>query len=186
MKNFNRFLVLLVSMWMAVPAFADNMTALEAVEKMYRDYFKFYEGHSSDVPKMKFSKAFSDAIKENDEICSLYAYGICGWASERSEYLDTQDAEPSLTFIGSGITFQDLGEDLIAVRLNVFPSNKKCGSYCEKLIKFKMVSEGDIWVIDDVYYTDDISSRKRLSDENEYNKKYPDPNSQFAKENGKQ
>lgn len=160
---------------------AGQETALEAVKKMYMDYFGIGGRSGSGIPEMKFSADFNSAIAENRKICAEYGYGICGWGSDGNEYLDTQDPDPGLTFVNSGIKFEDHGNNFIGVKLDIYPSDQDCGSYCLKNIKFKMVNENGHWVIDDIYYTDGVSSRKKLARENELNMKNPDPDSPFAK-----
>lgn len=78
--------------------------------------------------------------------------------------------DPNLNYTNSGITIIEIQPNIIQVKLNLFPSEKnERGLY--RTITYKMIYENGFWVVDDVMYSDGVSSLKKMTDEDEDNKK---------------
>ena len=78
--------------------------------------------------------------------------------------------DPNLNYTNSGITIIEIQPNIIQVKLNLFPSEKnERGLY--RTITYKMIYENGFWVVDDVMYSDGVSSLKKMIDEDEDNKK---------------
>jgi len=119
-------------------------------------------------PELLFSKSFGDKVKKNAEICAKLQF-LCGW-NDHDPYLDAQEWDPNLNYTNSGITIIEIQPNIIQVKLNLFPSEKnERGLY--RTITYKMIYENGFWVVDDVMYSDGVSSLKKMTDEDEDNKK---------------
>jgi len=162
---------------------AESNNPVKTIQEFYKRYMS-YDYHKTPAlprPKLEFSKSFGDAVKNNSKICAKYATGPCGWASDGDEYLDTQESYPNLNYKNSGITIKEIKPNIIQVKLNVYPSVKNAKGYYEKTIIYKMISENGSWVVDDVTYSDGVSSRKHMTDENTNAITHPDPDSPAGK-----
>ncbi|HLY96468.1 MAG TPA: hypothetical protein VKO66_04570, partial [Sideroxyarcus sp.] len=98
------------------------------------------------------------------------------------EYLDTQEIDPNLSYLNSRIRFKLIKPNLVQVRLNVYPSIKDANGYYDRTITYKVVNENGNWVVDDVMYSDGVSTRQKMADENANAIAHPDPDSPAVKQ----
>lgn len=148
----------------AVPA---PVTAKDTIQNFYQKYlnYNYHKTPNLAVPELKFSTSFTEEVARNLEICEKYVAGICGWAAEGNEYLDTQESDPNLSYKNSGIKITETSTNIIRVTLNVYPSIENTDNYYIKTITYKMIFENNQWVVDDINYTNGLSSRKIMEDQ---------------------
>jgi hypothetical protein len=149
---------------------ADQKSATETLKEFYSKLlsYNYYKTPNIPRPSLQFSKSFNEAIKLNGELCSKYVEGICGFAADGDEYLNCQDHDPNLSYENSGITFKEVGVNLIRVTLNIFPFEAKEDRFI-RTITYKMIKENDHWVADDIlYFNEANSARKEMEKENKF------------------
>ena len=182
-KNFLKItLILLVSF--ANGTFGkEPLSALQTLDEFYKKYLNYNHQKTpkNPLPTLGFSTSFQSAIAKNRDICENYATGICGWAAEGDEYLNSQESDPLLNYKNSGIKFTEISKNTIEVRLNVYPSDRDGTDYYDRTIIFAMIKEGENWVADDILYGKENSSRKFMERENAEYIANPDPDSKMAK-----
>ncbi len=156
----------------------ESLSALKTIDNFYKKYlnYNYHETPHIPAPKLGLSKSFKSAIQKNTEVCKNYATGICGWAADMDEYLNTQETDPLLNYENSRIALREISKNIIEVKLNVYPSATEDVEYYNRVITFAMIEEGGEWVADDIN-----SSRERMEKENAYYMKNPDPDSIMAK-----
>ncbi len=88
--------------------------------------------------------------------------------ADGDEYLDTQEIDPILSYSNSRITISEISPGTVQVKLNVYPSVENAGDFYDKTITYKMVMEDGLYVVDDIAYSDGISTRRKLSEERAY------------------
>ena len=148
----------------AVSAAAD--APVDTVAKFYRAYLAYDSSKTSAIekPAMDLSADFSAVVSNTAAACKKYADYPCGWGADGDEYLDAQEADPELTYENTGISLTEVSPGVVRVELNVFPSLKDAGNY-NRTITYKMLVEGNRWVVDDVIYSDGKSTKQRLIEE---------------------
>jgi hypothetical protein len=174
----------LLTISVASPSFSkESLSALQTIDNFYKKLLNYNNHETPNVPrpKLKFSKSFSSEIEKNKEICKNFATGICGWAADSDEYLNTQETDPLLNYENSGIKLKEVSPNTIEVKLNVYPSEKRDKNYYNRTITFKMIKEGEVWVADDILYGEGDSSRQDMEKENVEYISHPDPDSKGAK-----
>ena len=146
---------------------ADRKTAVATVRDFYRQYLAYDYAKTPQAPRptMAFSTAFLREVTKTEAACHQYGEGPCGWGASGDEYLDTQESDPALSYSNSRITVREIAPGKVQVKLNVYPSVKDAGNYYDKTMTYKMVVENGSYVVDDIAYSDGISTRKRLSEE---------------------
>jgi hypothetical protein len=179
----SRIIFLILFVMTSGPAFTLVNEPIDVVKDFYKKYIDYIhtEKKNSIKPRIQFSKQFQKALERNRDVCDNYATGICGWQADGDEYLDAQETDPNLTFANSGIAFRAIGKGLVEVRLNVYPSEKTNKNFYLREIKYKMIIENGIWVVDDIIYKGSGSSRKTIEKENAYYLANPDPDSKIMK-----
>ena len=178
-------LLVLLSLALAnVASGAEPTTAIETLRDFYKSYFRYLSRGTPNVkgPTLAMSDAFSKAAKKNREICTTYSTSICGWASDGDAYLDAQEIGPKLSLVNTGIKFVEIKPGLVQVSLNVYPSYKDAAY--DRTITYKMVREKGRWVMDDVMYSDGVSTVKNMEIENAETIANPDPDSPAGKKRG--
>ena len=80
-------------------------------------------------------------------------------------YLNAQDYDDSLTMENSNFKISKLPKDVIKVSFNLFPIEKS-SQYGERVITYKMILERNNWVVDDIFYDNNNSSRQQIENEN--------------------
>lgn len=164
----------------------ETASAKQTIEQFYKGYLIYYQKTSdAETLPLKFSKAFKADIEKNNAVCTEYATGVCGWNASGDEYLNTQEADPTLTYENSGIRFQVVKPNTIEVRLNIFPSTQD--PYYDRVIQFKMTQENGEWVVDDIAYDEkgESSVREYIRNENAEYLANPDPDSKAMKKTNK-
>lgn len=160
-----------------------SSNAKKIIKDFYRSYLDYHLHKTPDtkLPRLKFSNAFLADIEKNYAICSEYATGVCGWNASGDEYLNTQETDPKLSYENSAIGFTEITGNIIQVSLNVFPSAKD--AYYDKIIRFKMIQENNIWVVDDIAYDEknESSMREYIRHENAEYLANPDADSKAMK-----
>jgi Protein of unknown function (DUF3828) len=163
----------------------ETASAKQTIEQFYKEYliYHYQKTPNAKTPLLKFSKAFKADIEKNNAICTEYATGVCGWNASGDEYLNTQEADPTLTYKNSGIRFQEVKQNTIEVRLNLFPSTQD--PYYDRVIQLKMIQENGEWVADDIAYDEkgQSSVREYIRNENAEYLANPDPDSKAMKKN---
>ena len=155
----------------------------EVIRSFYESYLRTLSNPSGgDRKALGFSEDLRKAIEENRNVCEKYATGVCGFGADGDIYLDSQEYEQGLTLISSGFRIAEEVEGLITVSLNVYPSVSTADHFYEKQVTFKMILEGEGWVVDDILYADHVSSKLRMREENEFYKSNPDPDSPYVKQ----
>jgi Protein of unknown function (DUF3828) len=177
-------LILLLSYLFAGSLNADESPgAKKIVADFYRNYlhYHFNKTPGTQLPELAFSNAFLADIEKNYLICTEYATGICGWNASGDEYLNTQETDPNLRYENSGVTFTEFNNNIIEVRLNLFPSTKD--PYYDRIIRFNMIQENGKWVVDDIAYDEKSQSsvREYIRKENAEYLANPDPDSKAMK-----
>jgi hypothetical protein len=155
---------------------AASNTAKDTIQQFYQKYLSYNYNKTPNLPRpaLKYSLSLNQAIAKNEAICKKYVEGICGWAAEGDEYLNAQESDPNLSYKNSQIKITEASPNTIQVKLNVYPSVENTDGYYLRTITYKMIQEGGNWVADDILYDDEISSRKRMEDENAAAIAYPD------------
>lgn len=150
----------------------------EIVSSFYESYLD-YLGNTSrgNRPALAFSRDFRELIEENERVCKEFATGVCGFGADGDIYLDSQEYEQGLTLQSSGFRRSEEVKGVVTVSLNVYPSISTSDGFYNKQVTFKFVLEGGAWVVDDILYADQVSSRVRIREENELYRKNPDPDS---------
>lgn len=183
-NNLVRIMIVFLSFSFSNTSFGkEALTALQTIDNFYKQLlnYNYHETPNVKRPELKFSKSFKSAIERNAEVCKNYSTGICGWAADGDEYLNTQESDPLLNYENSGIKFREVSKNKIEVKLNVYPSETTEVEYYNRVIIFLMVQEGEGWVVDDILYGERNSSRKRMEKENADYIANPDPDSKMAK-----
>ena len=159
-------------------------TAIEVIQDFYIRYLSYDHDKTPNVkrPIIAMSKSFYEAVNKNAQICAAHISAPCGWGADGDEYLDTQEIDPNLSYLSSSIRFKSIKPNLVQVRLNVYPSVKDANGYYDKTITYKVVNENGSWVVDDVMYSDGVSTRQKMADENAYAIAHPDPDSPAVKQ----
>ena len=180
-QNMNRtyLLTLLLILMMRSAVHADPAVSDASAEATVRRFYEHYLGDRSSGlahGSLIYSSAFHAEISANVLACQRYSTGVCGWGGvSKDVYLDTQESAPDLNYENSGLTVKTIDPGIIQVKLNVYPSNKQAGDFYEKTITYRMIEEDGAWVVDDIFYKDGISIRRKMADENEVIKAHPDP-----------
>ena len=145
----------------------DQDSALATVQDFYMRYLAYDHARTPTVPPpaMVLSKAFQAEISKTAAACRKYGEGSCGWSADGDAYLDTQEVGPGLSYANSGITFTEIAPGTIRVRLNVYPSLTDVGDHYLRTITFRMLKRRGNYVVDDIAYTDGVSTRKQLQAE---------------------
>jgi hypothetical protein len=140
-------------------------TAVDTVHDFYVRYLAYNAKHSSSAqaPTLHLSAAFAHDVEVTAKVCDKYVDGPCGWGADGDAYLDTQESQPDLNAVNSGLIVQEISKSVVQVRLNVYPSEKDAKGYYEKVITYKMKREGGRWVVDDVTYPNIPSTRLDLA-----------------------
>jgi len=146
---------------------ADRKSAVATVRDFYKQYLAYDYSKTPKTPRpaIALSKAFSAEVTKTEALCKKYGEGPCGWGADGDQYLDTQEADPALSYSNSRITIRETSPGIVQVKLNVYPSIEDAGDYYHKSITYKMVRENGSYAVDDVAYADGISTRKELFEE---------------------
>jgi hypothetical protein len=154
---------------------AERKTAVETVKGFYKRYLSYDYAKTPKTPRptIALSKAFSGEVKKTADICKKYGEGPCGWGADGDEYLDAQETDPNLSYSNSRIAIREIRPGMVQVKLNVYPSIKDAGDFYDRTITYKMVMENGSWAVDDIAYSDGVSTRKKLSDERANTLAYP-------------
>lgn len=140
---------------------------VEAVSKFYGSYLAYDYKMTPKVPRPKIalSKDFSAVIANTDAACKKFADYPCGWGADGDEYLDAQEIDPKLSYKNSGISIAESSPGFVSVQLNVYPSLKDAGDFYLRRITYKIINESGRWVVDDVIYSDNKSTKQTLIEE---------------------
>ena len=65
----------------------------------------------------------------------------------------------------SNFKISKLPQNFIKVSFNLFPTEKP-SQYGERVITYKMIRERNNWVVDDIFYDTNNSSRQQIESEN--------------------
>jgi hypothetical protein len=151
-----------------IASISESKPSIKTIQDFYIRYLNDDNRKMPNIerPPIAMSNSFREAIEKNARICAANVIGPCGWGTDGDEYLATQETDPGLNYLNSGITFIEIEPDMVQVKLNVYPSAKEANGYYNKTITYKMVKENGNWVVDDVSYSDGISIRKVMEDEN--------------------
>lgn len=161
------FTFLIALFCMTTSAVAEQKSAVESVQDFYKQYLDYDFKNTPDIPRpaIRLSKAFAATVAKSEAYCRKYGEGPCGWAADGDAYLDTQEFDPQLSYSNSRISIKEIAPGRVQVKLNVYPSLEKAGDYYDRTITYKMVAEDGRYAVDDIAYTDGISTRKRLVEE---------------------
>jgi hypothetical protein len=140
---------------------------LKTVEKFYTKYFNYNYHKTPNIPAptIQFSAAFNKAIKANKDLCAKYADGPCGFGGDGDPYTDSQDSDDNLSAEKVKLQVTELKDGLIQVRFNLFPAEGNSFT----TVKYKLIKEGNAWMVDDIIYSHGKSARFLLKEENDYN-----------------
>lgn len=174
--------LLAVSLYSRYTFCSESAAPADVVRAFYTSYldYDYRRDLGKPEPDMPKSESFTAAIKENSEICSQHATGICGWGGNGDPYLaGAQETDPDLNSINSGLVVKEIKSGYVQVQLNVYPSISDAEGYYQITMVYKMVWENGLWVADDIGQ-DGKSDRKAMLEENAHYLQNPDPDSPAA------
>lgn len=144
-------------------AAGEPQSAPDSVLSFYRNYLNsgYFNHPGKPHPSIEMSRSFREEIQKTEAACSRMNVP-CIWSTYGDKYIDTVAADPDLDFDSSGITVREISPGYVLVKLNVRPSDKKSTVYNERKITYWMIKERGEWVVDDIIYSDNVSSRKKM------------------------
>lgn len=177
----------LLLVWIGALAVAEIGMAVSMPAEVIRSFYASYLEYLSrpgerNKPTLPMSADLMKSIADNDRVCKEYATGVCGFGADGDIYLDSQEHEHGLSIKSSGFRMSIEGEGVVTVSLNVYPSVATDDAFYDKRVTFKMILEGGAWVVDDILYADQVSSKVRMRKENDFYIENPDPDSLCARD----
>ena len=145
---------------------AETYDSKEIIYNFYKSYFSHLRNtDKTPEPELDFSASFKKLVSYNKELCHSFPDEVCGWGADGDVYLNAQDYDDSLTMENSNFKISKLPKDVIKVSFNLFPTEKS-SQYGERVITYKMIHERNNWVVDDIFYDNNNSSRQQIENEN--------------------
>lgn len=142
---------------------SEPLSAPESILTFYKTYLnsRYFNHPDKPHPSIEMSRSFREEIQKTEAACNLINVP-CNWATYGDEYIDTVSADTDLDFESSGITAKEISPGYVQVKLNVRPSDKDGIAYNERKITYWMIKERGKWVVDDIIYSDNVSSRRKM------------------------
>lgn len=148
-------------------AMAAEPGARQTVERFYQGYLGFAGTAANRQLALGYSESMRELLAENARICERAADGPCGWGADGDPYLDSQESQPDLSFESSGFRALESSAGEVTVSFNVYPSQTDAVDFYQKTFTYRLVLEGDQWVVDDIVYPTGSSARAIIKQENQ-------------------
>jgi hypothetical protein len=165
-KRISTSLLFLFTLFLTTYASADTESAEKTIYNFYNSYFSdLNKKDNASSIELPYSTSFNKLISHNKELCNSFPDEICGWGADGDVYLDAQDYDEKLSIENSQFKINESPSNTINVSFYLFPSEKSAQDN-QRHISFKMVYEHNKWVVDDIIYNRDTSSREQINNEN--------------------
>lgn len=165
-KIISTSLLLLLTLFPTAYTNANTENAEKTIYNFYKSYFlELNKKNNASSIELSYSTSLNKLISHNKVLCNSFPDEVCGWGADGDVYLGAQDYDENLSFESSQFKINESPNNIINVSFYLFPS-KNSDQDSLRHISYKMVYEHHRWVVDDIIYNSDISSREQINNEN--------------------